>query len=62
VNKVQFLEMNEGLERLILSKSDTAESRIIISADSASKIHFLPVLDRAHFPVIDETIGTNSYA
>ena len=59
---VQYLEMNEGLERLIISKSNVSETEIVISANSTAKIHFLPVLDRAHFPVIDETIGTNSYA
>jgi pyruvate formate lyase activating enzyme len=61
-NNVQYIELNEGLERIILSKSQAEEETIEISANSLSKIHYLPVLDRAHFPVIDETIGQNSYA
>jgi len=60
-NNTQFIELNEGLERIILSKSNASEISIEISANSSSKMHFLPVLDRAHFPVIDETIGQNSY-
>jgi pyruvate formate lyase activating enzyme len=61
-NNVQYIELNQGLERIILSKSQVEEEIIEISANSLSKIHYLPVLDRAHFPVIDETIGQNSYA
>jgi hypothetical protein len=61
-NNVQYIELNQGLERIILSKSQAEEEIIEISANSLSKIHYLPVLDRAHFPVIDETIGQNSYA
>jgi hypothetical protein len=45
-----------------LSKSHAEEQTIEISANSSTKIHYLPVLDRAHFPVLDETIGENSYA
>jgi hypothetical protein len=61
-NQVQYIELNEGLERIILSKSHAEEQTIEISANSSTKIHYLPVLDRAHFPVLDETIGENSYA
>ena len=61
-NETRYIELNEGLERIILSKSHAGEGTIEISANSNTKIHYLPVLDRAHFPVIDETIGQNSYA
>lgn len=60
-NKIQFIELNEGLERIILSKSETNEQTIVIEANTDKQIHYLPVLDRAHFPVIDETI-LSSYA
>ena len=57
----EFIELNEGLERIILSKSETNEQTIVIEANTDKQIHYLPVLDRAHFPVIDETI-LSSYA
>lgn len=54
LGKVDFLQMNSGLERIILSKSMDKEEKIQISFDSDLKMHILPVLDRAHFPVIEE--------
>jgi len=54
-NKIEFLEMNNGLERIILSKKEDTEKGVIISFDSEIKMHILPVLDRAHFPVVGET-------
>jgi pyruvate formate lyase activating enzyme len=60
-NTVQYLELNEGLERIILSKSDATEGELRIEAACLTPLHVLPVLDRAHFPVIDET-KTSSYA
>lgn len=58
----QYYELNQGLERLIISKSSKNETTIRIEVNAPVKLHFLPVLDRAHFPVIDETINNNSYA
>ena len=54
LEKFEFLEMNKGLERIILSKGIDGEEGIRISFDSEIKMHILPVLDRAHFPVIEE--------
>jgi pyruvate formate lyase activating enzyme len=60
-NTVQYLEFNEGLERIILSKSSAEETQLIIETACQTPLHILPVLDRAHFPVIDET-KASSYA
>lgn len=57
----QFLELNEGLERIILSKSSADEQELRLEAACQTPLHILPVLDRAHFPVVDET-KTTSYA
>ena len=57
----QFLELNEGLERIILSKSNADEQELLLEAACQTPLHILPVLDRAHFPVVDET-KTTSYA
>lgn len=54
LKKVELLQMNKGLERIILSKGSDEETGIKISFDSDIKMHLLPVLDRAHFPVIEE--------
>ncbi len=54
-NKLEYIEMNRGLERVILSRSGNEDERIRISADTNNKIHYLPVLDRAHFPVVEDT-------
>ncbi len=46
----EFIDMNHGIERLILSKSESAEERVVISMDRQVEATILPVLDRAHFP------------
>jgi hypothetical protein len=60
-NTEQYLELNEGLERIILSKSSAEETQLLIETACQTPLHILPVLDRAHFPVIDET-KASSYA
>jgi pyruvate formate lyase activating enzyme len=60
-NKTQFIEMNNGLDRIILSKSDDEDLMIRISVDNEIKMHYLPVLDRAHFPVIEDSPETKKY-
>ncbi|HFB99213.1 MAG TPA: AmmeMemoRadiSam system radical SAM enzyme [Phaeodactylibacter sp.] len=51
-NATQY-EMNQGVDRLIISKSQTDETGIQIGLDNETEIQILPVLDRAHFPVIN---------
>ncbi len=60
-NNIEYIEMNHGLERVIISRSGQTDERIIISADTARKIHFLPVLDRAHFPVVEDATHEKKY-
>jgi pyruvate formate lyase activating enzyme len=52
-NQIEFIEFNNGLERVIISKSSDDDSEIEIQANISAIIHYLPVLDRAHFPVIE---------
>lgn len=59
--EVEFLKITAGLERLILSKSKSEESSISIQADIKAEIVFLPVLDRAHFPVKNASKSSNKY-
>ncbi|MGB0390803.1 MAG: AmmeMemoRadiSam system radical SAM enzyme [Salibacteraceae bacterium] len=58
---VEFLKITGGLERLILSKSNAGESSLSIQADIESELEFLPVLDRAHFPVKNASKSSNKY-
>ncbi len=60
-NKTEYIEMNSGLERIILSRSGVEDQQIVISADTTSKIHYLPVLDRAHFPVVEDNTKKKKY-
>ncbi len=48
---IEYFEMNEGVDRLILSRSKEDELGVKIALDTDTEIHILPVLDRAHFPV-----------
>jgi pyruvate formate lyase activating enzyme len=57
----EYLELNKGLERLIISKSENNETGIEISIDHEAKVHFLPVLDRAHFPTAPGTEHNSKY-
>jgi pyruvate formate lyase activating enzyme len=52
--KTEIIEMNAGLERVILSRSGPTDESITIEVDSDAKMLYLPVLDRAHFPVSEE--------
>lgn len=60
-NKVEYLKITEGLERLIISKSSVNEEDVSILADVSTHIEFLPVLDRAHFPVKNKSSSTKKY-
>jgi pyruvate formate lyase activating enzyme len=60
-NKIEYMQIAEGLERVIISKSFTEEETINIHADTDSHIEFLPVLDRAHFPVSNPSTSSDKY-
>ncbi len=49
--ETDYYEMNEGVDRLIISRSLDDETGILIGLDKNMNIRVLPVLDRAHFPV-----------
>ena len=53
-NVSEYYEMNEGVERLILSRSGHEETGMRIGMENETDITILPVLDRAHFPVLNE--------
>jgi pyruvate formate lyase activating enzyme len=57
----EFIELNQGLERAILTKSGTQDHYIQISVDSLLPIYYLPVLDRAHFPVVEDQNNLKKY-
>ncbi len=60
-NIVEFMDISEGLERLIVSKSFVEELTVEISSNTTNHIDFLPVLDRAHFPVKNESKSSYKY-
>lgn len=60
-NTVEYYELNGGIERLILSKSSDDETSIDIWVDRAVDLKVLPVLDRAHFPVINPSKNAEKY-
>jgi pyruvate formate lyase activating enzyme len=43
-----------GLSRVIVSRSTAEESGIEVKWDKQTKVSFMPVLDRAHFPISEE--------
>lgn len=53
-NEVEYLEIN-GIERFALSKSSNNETGVKISFNNLVKVNILPLLDRAHFPVFNQT-------
>lgn len=57
----EYLKITEGLERLILSKSFAEEKSISIMANIENNIEYLPVLDRAHFPVSNPSAASEKY-
>ena len=59
--EVEFLKITAGLERLILSRSKAQESSLSVQADIDAEIEFLPVLDRAHFPVKNPSKSSDKY-
>lgn len=59
--KTEYFELNVGLERIILTKSEDDETSIRIGANSSNKLHCLPVLDRAHFPTIETDLINKKY-
>jgi pyruvate formate lyase activating enzyme len=50
-NSIEYLEIN-GVERFAISRKTNDETSIKIGINSPVKVSFLPLLDRAHFPVI----------
>jgi pyruvate formate lyase activating enzyme len=50
-NETEIFELN-GIDRFSVSKKNVNESSIFISFNSAIGVKFLPLLDRAHFPVM----------
>ena len=53
-NVSEYYEMNEGVDRLILSRSGNEETGMHIGMEKETEITILPVLDRAHFPVLND--------
>jgi pyruvate formate lyase activating enzyme len=58
---IEFIKITDGLERIIISKSDSDEKYINIELDTNNNIDYLPVLDRAHFPVKELSSASNKY-
>jgi pyruvate formate lyase activating enzyme len=50
-NETEIFEL-DGIDRFSLSKKHVDESSVLISFDTAIGVKFLPLLDRAHFPVM----------
>ena len=59
--KVEFIKISGDLERIIISKRSENESMIRISADLDCNLNYLPVLDRAHFPVEERSKSSHKY-
>lgn len=60
-NKTEYYELNAGIERLILSKSTQKENQISIYTEKIESIVIVPVLDRAHFPVLNKSEHSENY-
>lgn len=58
---IEFFELNTGVERVITSKASANEDRIVIESSDSHPLHVLPVLDRAHFPVVAESVSSHKY-
>lgn len=54
----EFRVLDNDLSRVLICKMDDNESSIIIEWDQDIDLIFLPLLDRAHFPVMED-INTN---
>jgi pyruvate formate lyase activating enzyme len=60
-DRIEYLKVSAGLERLIVSKSFAGETHISIMTDNEQPMEFLPVLDRAHFPVKNPSAVSDKY-
>jgi len=58
---VEYYELNSGIERLILSKSSANEKFITIITQKIGDVYIVPVLDRAHYPVLNESKNSEKY-
>jgi pyruvate formate lyase activating enzyme len=47
------LSVGHGLSRVIVSRASADETGVVVRWPSRAPLRFLPVLDRAHFPVFD---------
>jgi len=59
--KEEYYELNKGIERLILSKSTENEEKILILTENIADIKVIPVLDRAHYPVLNKSEQSDKY-
>ena len=59
--EVHYFRLSDGLERVILSKENDLETHIEVSSNNDRAPHLLPVLDRAHFPVISLSKNVTKY-
>jgi pyruvate formate lyase activating enzyme len=59
--RTEFIDTGGGIERVILSRSEDGEQRITISTDHPVGATILPVLDRAHFPTIQQPATPAKY-
>jgi pyruvate formate lyase activating enzyme len=57
----EFIDLNHGIERVILSRSEQSEERITVSMNGSVGAMILPVLDRAHFPTVQKPIQPTKY-
>lgn len=59
--KIEYYELNKGIERLILSKATTDENQIKIFTTDNEAVTIIPVLDRAHYPVLNPSKNSEKY-
>ena len=59
--KEEYYELNKGIERLILSKATADENQIKISTTNNEAVTIVPVLDRAHYPVLNMSKNSEKY-
>ena len=59
--KTEYIQISGDLERLILSRRSEDENAVRISANFEGSLSFLPVLDRAHFPVEELSQSSHKY-
>jgi pyruvate formate lyase activating enzyme len=57
----EYIRMNKGLERVILSRSELGECAVTIAVDRPIHAAILPVLDRAHFPTPPGSVRSAKY-